>query len=75
MNRLLIQLFAPPVIWVMPWLLPAYQKRWISFMCISALWVMSLLIAITLWFGPGVIGLVVLGAVTALTGQVDDPRA
>lgn len=61
MKTLLILLAAAPAVFLLPWLAPLWRRRYLAAGLWFAAWAAALLVAILLWFGPGLLALLALG--------------
>lgn len=73
MKALLVFLVAPWVVFLLPWAVPAYQRRWARAALFFVAWAGAILIAALLWSGPGIalFGLTVLVALLTTKIEVD----
>lgn len=70
MKYLLLQLILPPIIFFMPWLLPAWHRQWDKTGLLFILWCGCLGVLLFKWAGVGLLLFMTLGALTLLTARV-----
>jgi hypothetical protein len=71
MKPWVIQLLAPWLLFLLPWSVAAYRRRWGLAACLFVLWGLALACASLMWFGPGVLLLALLGMLAVLTTRFD----
>jgi hypothetical protein len=67
MSAWIVRLFAPWIVFVLPWSAAAYQRRWATALCLGTVWLAALACAAWLWFGPGAAVLVAVGVWALVT--------
>lgn len=70
MKSLLILLAAAPAVFLLPWLAPLWHRRYLAAGLWFAAWAAALLVALLLWFGPGLLALLALGLAATLCHTV-----
>lgn len=61
MPALLFTLFGPFLVFPLPWAVPLIHRRWTVAALLFAIWVLGILVLVFLWFGFGLITLLVSG--------------
>jgi hypothetical protein len=71
MKKLAALVLLPPVVFVLPWILAAINRRWIGAAVLFVLWCAGLVITFKLWSGVGIGILLMLGLWSALTSVIE----
>ena len=61
---------APPVVFVLPWIVALYRRQFGLFAAILTVWILGWAILLKLWFGVGLAIVILLGLAVVFTTRI-----
>ncbi len=71
MRTALLLLLLPPLVLLMPWLVPLWQRRRGRALLLLGLWLAAWAVLLWVALGPGLIGLLLLGVAQLLATSIE----